>query len=134
MLRIASPETAPQIWNAVLDQFEHKNAATLFILLQNLFSLVYNDTTRMSEHYASFASIWANLLERTTTAKDCVVSANGLETALNALATSPAAKGALMRCSLPKSMANIVDNLQTKADLTYQDAYERLVDLGTSKV
>lgn len=50
------------------------------------------------------------------------------------LATSPAAKGALLLYSLPKSMTNIVDNLQTNADLTYEVAYQRLLDLGTSKV
>ena len=44
---------------------------------------------------------------------------------------SPEAKAAILRLhrSLPESMNNIVDNLQTKEDLTYDHIYNKLMDL-----
>ena len=43
----------------------------------------------------------------------------------------PKPKAALLLHSLPQSMNNIVDNLQTKEDLTYDHVYQRLLDLKT---
>ena len=42
---------------------------------------------------------------------------------------SPEAKAAILLCSLPESMNNIIDNLQTKEDLTYDQVYNKLMDL-----
>jgi len=42
---------------------------------------------------------------------------------------SPEAKAAILLRSLPESMNNIVDNLQTKEDLTYDHVYNKLMDL-----
>ena len=42
---------------------------------------------------------------------------------------SPKAKAALLLRSLPELMYNIVDNLQTKEDLTYDHVYNNLLDL-----
>ena len=44
---------------------------------------------------------------------------------------SPEAKAAVLLHSLPESMNNIVDNLQTKDDLTYDHVYNKLLDLMT---
>ena len=41
-------------------------------------------------------------------------------------------KAYLLLRTLPKSMENIVDNLQSKADLTYNDVRTRLLDLNVS--
>ena len=42
---------------------------------------------------------------------------------------SPEAKASLLLRSLPQSMNNIVDNLQTKEDLTHDHVYNKLLDL-----
>lgn len=42
---------------------------------------------------------------------------------------SPEAKAALLFLSLPESTNNIIDNLQTKDDLTYDLVYNKLLDL-----
>ena len=47
---------------------------------------------------------------------------------------SPKAKAALLLRSLPESMNNIVDNIQTKEDLTYDHVYQHLLDLKSSFV
>jgi len=44
---------------------------------------------------------------------------------------SPEAKAAILLCSLPESRTNIVDNLQTKEDLTYDQVYNKLLGLKT---
>jgi len=44
---------------------------------------------------------------------------------------SPKAKAAILLHSVPESMNNIVDNLQTKEDLTYHYVYNKLLDLKT---
>jgi len=41
---------------------------------------------------------------------------------------SPEAKAAILLRSLPESMNNIVDNLQTKENLTYDHVYNKLMD------
>lgn len=45
---------------------------------------------------------------------------------------SPEAKAARLLRSLPKSINNIIDSLQTKEDLTYDYVYQRLLDLKSS--
>ena len=46
---------------------------------------------------------------------------------------SEEAKATFLLCSLPASMDNIIDNLQTKEGLTYDDVYQRLVDIADRK-
>ena len=48
------------------------------------------------------------------------------------LADSDEAKGTFLFQSLSQTNDNIVDNLQTKENLTYNDIYQRLIDLGST--
>ena len=41
-------------------------------------------------------------------------------------------KRKLFLCSLPPSLDNVVDNLQTKMDLTYNQVFARLLDLNAA--
>jgi len=45
---------------------------------------------------------------------------------------SPEGKAAILLHSLPESMNNIADNLQTKEDLTYDHIFNKLMDLKVS--
>ena len=42
------------------------------------------------------------------------------------------AKAAFLLLSLPSSLSHVVDNLQTKDNLTYSDAYQKLLDLNST--
>ena len=57
---------------------------------------------------------------------------NKLAYALKSFFESSEIKAALLLGSLPDSMNNIVENLQTKDNLTYELAYNHLMDLRSS--
>jgi hypothetical protein len=58
---------------------------------------------------------------------------NKLAKALHTVTQSDEAKAAFLLCSLPSSMENVIDNLQTKTNLTYSEVFGRLLDLGAGK-
>jgi hypothetical protein len=49
------------------------------------------------------------------------------------MTTSKKIKTAFVICLLLESMNNIVNNLTTKADLSYDDIYERLIYYSSNK-
>jgi len=83
-------------------------------------------TTPMSEHLSGFNNDWNRLLNRTIAAK------GQLGRSLRTLAECNHSKAGFLLISLPESMNNIIDNLQTKGDLTFEDVHSRLLDLRAS--
>ena len=80
----------------------------------------------MQDHLTNFNNDWSRLRERTSSSKD------ELGKSFLALTQSNHAKAAFLLVSLPESMNNIVDNLQTKPNLTFEDVHARLLDLNAN--
>ena len=125
---ISSCENAAQAWTAIADKFDRKNAVSLHSLIKAITTLVYDDKSSLSDHLSTFDNLWARLRERTSAA----TTDERLDYALKGLADSDEAKGAFLLLSLPKTYDNIVDNLQTKPNLTYNEVYQRLMDLAST--
>jgi len=125
---ISSCGNAAEAWTALADKFDRKNAISLHTLIKAITTLTYDEKSSLSDHLSTFDNLWTRLKERTCAA----TSTQRLDFALKSLADSDEAKGAFLLLSLPKAYDNIVDNLQTKENLTYNDIYQRLMDLAST--
>ena len=119
-------ENAAQAWTALADKFDCKNTVSLHSLIKAITTLTYDEKSPLSDHpSSSFDNLWAHLKERTSAA----TIEEQLDHALKSLADSDEAKGAFLLLSLLKTYNNIMDNLQTKENLTDNKVYQRLIDL-----
>ena len=84
----------------------------------------------MKDHIVDFESKWTSLASRTN--QSAVTDTNKLAFALKPFFQSSEIKASLLLGSLPDTMNNIVENLQTKDNLTYELAYNHLMDLRSS--
>jgi len=80
----------------------------------------------MHDHLNAFNNDWVRLHNRTSNTKD------ELSRCLQTLTRPNHAKAAFLLLSLPELMNNIIDNLQTKGDLTFEDVRFRLLDLSAN--
>lgn len=123
-------KTPNKIWKALEDKFARENTVTFYNQLTSLLNTKLGSKAQIADHLTSFDTNWTRLQHRCSSAKD---SDNfKLPTAFKSVFDSLEAKAALLLYSLPSSMENVVDNLQTKPDLTYDQAYQRLMDLSTT--
>ena len=125
---ISSCNNAAQAWTILADKFDRKNAVSLHSLIKAITTLTYDEKSSLSDHLSNFDNLWTRLKERTSSA----TSEERLDFVLKGLADSDEAKGTFLLLSLPKTYDNIVDNLQTKENLTYNDVYQRLINLASA--
>lgn len=109
--------------------FDRQSTTTLHQLLANITNLSSKPTVSLKEHLATYANLWSQLVERTRRAK--YTDVNDLPFALMSLAKTKTGKATFLLTSLQlESMANKVDNLQTKVrGVTYEDIYQKLMDV-----
>ena len=82
----------------------------------------------LANHLTEFNNQWNRLGRRCSS-----TSESNLAKALNKLTQTDEAKAAFLLCSLPPSLDNVVDNLQTlKTDLMYDQIFARLLDLNAA--
>jgi len=130
---------ALEAWATLRNKFDRQNTTTLHILLKAIVTLQYSEKTLISDHIATFNNLWLRLQERTTaslSAKSTTpTSAKRDSTAavFANLALSSEAKASFLMLTFPKSFDNIIDNIQTKENLTYDDVCNKLADLDTRK-
>ena len=123
---IASTETAADAWKILKDLYDRETANTTITLLKTVLERKLEDGASMHDHLNGFNSDWVRLHNRSSSTKD------ELGRCLQALTRSNHAKAAFLLVSLPESMNNIIDNLQTKGDLTFEDVHSRLLDLNAN--
>ena len=127
---VVNNPTAAGAWAALKDKFFRDNTHTFFSQLKSLLDLRLENPSELSDHVAKFDAEWLRMLQRCANAPSD--SKNPLPALLKPLMESQNAKAAFLLLSLPKSLDNVVDNLQTKTDLNYNDVYSRLVDLAST--
>jgi len=81
----------------------------------------------LSNHINKYDTLWNLLHLRCSTASS--TDRYTVPFVFQTVFESREAKAAILLRSLPESMNNIVDNLQTKEDLTYDHVYNKLMDL-----
>ena len=123
---IASTETAADAWKVLKDLYDRETANTTISLLKTVLERKLEDGASMHDHLNAFNNDWVRLHNRTSNTKD------ELGRCLQTLTRSNHAKAAFLLVSLPESMNNIIDNLQTKGDLTFENVHFRLLDLSAN--
>jgi hypothetical protein len=123
---IANTETAADAWKTLKDLYDRDTANTTITLLKTVLDRKLEDGAALDNHLNGFNNDWARLQTRTSNTRD------ELGRCLQTLTRSNHAKAAFLLVSLPESMNNIIDNLQTKGDLTFEDVHSRLLDLNAN--
>jgi len=127
LILLATHKTTPKIWTALKDKFARENTSSLFDQLNSVFDTKYDIVDLHSDHIIKYDTLWNRLHLRCSTPSS--TDRYTLPFVFQTVFESPEAKAAILLCSLPESMNNIIDNLQTKEDLTYDQVYNKLMDL-----
>ena len=129
LIILTTQKTPSKIWTTLEDKFSREHTSSFFDQLNSVFDTKYDASDPISEHINKYDTQWNRLQLRcaTATASDRYA----LPFAFKSVFESTEAKAALLLHSLPESMNNIVDNVQTKEDLIYDHVYRRLLDLKT---
>lgn len=119
---------ALNMWKTLNDIYDKRNEYSLHALVKSVVGIKCNSKSDIADHIAKYNELWSRLVERT--AKISEEDSDSLEAVLRPLANSPRAKGSLFLTTLPEELDNIVDNLKTKQNLTYDDVCSRLLELS----
>ena len=122
-------KTPQAIWTALRDKFARENTTTFYDELSTVLNLRLTNKSDIATHINKFDSSWTRIQHRCSTAT--ATDDFDLPYVFKSVFESLTAKAALMLYSLPSSMDNIVDNLQTKDGLTYDQVYQKLMDLNS---
>jgi len=125
---LATHKEPPRIWKALEDKFARENATAFYTQFQPVYDLKLTNPEKMKDHLLEFDTNWNRLQHRCSSARQS--DTNTLPYLFHPVLASEQAKAVFLLLSLPQSMENIVDNLQTKQGLTYDDAYQRLIDIA----
>ena len=128
---ITANKTPFNIWKALQDQFDRENTVSFHSQLASLLSLRVTSKSDLVSTITKFNAQWTRLNTRCSTARE--TDEFTLPYDFKGVFRSPRAKAAYLLLTLPPSMSNIRDNLMTKDNLSYEQCYERLMDLTTEE-
>ena len=130
LILLATHKAPSAIWQAFEDKFARENTSSFFDQLNTVSDTRYDTGTPIAEHINAYDTYWNRIQLRCSAATP--YDRYALPFVFKSVFESPEAKAAILLCSLPASMNNIVDNLQTKEDLTYDHVYNKLMDLRSA--
>ena len=109
---------AHTIWKNIEDTYDRKNVTSNFHSLNTLLSLAMDNSTSIRDYIQEFESRFLCLQQ---CINESTVSPKPYKKGLTLLLDDPEAKAHLLLCTLPDTYTHIMDNLQSKVDLTYSD-------------
>jgi len=127
LILLATHKAPPKIWTGLEDIFARGSTSSFFDQPNSVFDTKYDILDLLSNHINKYDILWNRLYLRCSTTSS--THRYTLPFVFQTVFESPQAKAAFLLGSLPESMNNIVDNLQTKEDLTYDHVYNKLMDL-----
>ena len=113
--------------------FDKDMPTTNIQLLNTVLKTKLSENDSLLDHLTEFRNNWDRLAQRGTTYTAGTAADATIPQVISVMTSSLATKGAFLLCFLPPSMDNIVDNLMTKDNLTYDDIYSRLITLGNDR-
>ena len=124
---VTDAASAQDAWQSLKDLYARETVNTTINLLKNVTERKLSDGASLQDHLTGFHNDWIRLKDRSHQGK------GGLSQTLQTLTASNKAKAAFLLISLPSSMDNIVENLQTKIKVTYEDVRAKLLDISANK-
>jgi hypothetical protein len=132
LVTLTPAENAHHLWAQLEDRFDRKTVSSLHSLLRNVVTLQYKPDKSMKHHLAEFNTLWSALLTRTANARNAEIDPFAYY--LHQLASVSQLKAGFLLLSLQhESLDSVVDNLQTKPNATFDDVYEKLLDLDARR-
>lgn len=126
---VVMQDTARGAWAELEDKFGRRSVTSVFHALNACISLTMDTSASMASHINAFEQLFSRLTDRCSTASSTdEKSLQGLKLFLS----DPVAKAHLLLRTLPASMSNTVEKLQSKADITFRDVRATLLDPSTS--
>jgi len=127
---ISEAPTAKDAWQALQDRFDCRNPTTLYTSVKSFFtSMSMADSSAMLDHINGYEKYLRQLVQR---CKD--TSSNDPYQHLVNYLSDKKIKSHHLLMTLPESMANVVDNLQSKVDLKYLEVRTRLLELASFSI
>jgi len=127
LILLATHKSSTTIGTALKDKFGRENTSSFFNQLNSVCDTKYDILDLLSDHINKYDTLWNRLHLLCSTASS--TDRYTLPFVFQTVVASAEAKAAILLRSLPESMNNMVDNLQTKEDLTYDHVYNKLMDL-----
>ena len=112
LIFLVTHKTPPKIWTALEDKFARENTSSFFDQLNSVFDTKYDTLDLLSDHINKYDTLLNGLHLRCSTASS--TDRCTLPFVFQTVFESPKAKAAILLRSVPESINNIVDNLQTK--------------------
>ena len=125
---VSGATDAPAAWKSLQDRFDRCNTSSSLSLFKELINFKCPDSGVLLVHLTNFDQLWSRCKTRVANAGATDALGTGLKTFLQ----SDTVKASFLMLSLLEDMDNVVDNLQTKMNITYDDVYSRLMDLNSS--
>lgn len=125
---VSGATDAAAAWQALKNKFDKENPMATSTILHNALYSKMAEGADINEYLTQFHNNWNRLEQR------CAGKTDEFTKILGQLATNAEAKGTFLLFGLPKSMFNIVDNLQTKGELTYDDICDKLQNMRSHDI
>src|SRR5437868_3280099 len=125
---VCSLPTARDAWTSLQDRFDRRNPTTLYTSVKTFFtSSDMSDDVSMLDHITSYEN---NLRQLTQRCKD--TASDDPYQHLARYLENDKIRAHHLLMTLPDRMSNVVDNLQSKTDLSLSDCRSRLLELASS--
>ena len=116
---VSGTTDATTTWKSPQDCFDHHNTSSSLSLFKELINFKCPDSGVLLVHLTNFDQLWSHYKMRVANVGTTDVLRTGLKTFLE----SDTIKASFLMLSLLKDLDNVVDNLQTKTNITYDDIY-----------
>lgn len=124
--QIGDAETASGAWKDLENMLDRKNVTSVMHPINALLDLKKDESTTWQAHIADFEARWNTIVTKVSSADS---SSKAWLQGLRQCFSDTEYKAHLLLRTVPASLSNVVDNLQTKADITYTDVRTKLLDL-----
>ena len=120
-------KTPFETWKALQNKFDRENSVSFHSQFAALQALRATSKSDLASTITKFNAEWTRLNTRCSTTRETDQFA--LLYDFQTIFRSPQAKAAYLLQTLPTSMPNIKDNPMIRDDLTYEQLYQRLMDI-----
>ncbi|RPB29286.1 hypothetical protein L211DRAFT_845271 [Terfezia boudieri ATCC MYA-4762] len=125
---ISECETANQAWTNLHDAFDRQNTISSFYQMRLMNDLRQSENDTIPDYVHRYGTLWTQTHSRFSNSTDA------LSKVLKPVYEDDTFKTAMFLASLHPSLNDIVDNLNTKSNLTYADATAQLLSMRSSNI
>ncbi|KAL2395076.1 Retrovirus-related Pol polyprotein from transposon TNT 1-94 [Exophiala dermatitidis] len=123
-LTVTGYDTSAKAWAALAERFDRDTGNSTIYLFRNITTLRYKDGDDLQKHLDEFHGLWQKMQKR------CQSSNQEVAKAMRPVFDSDQVKGSFFLATLPDTMDNIIDNLNTKEISKFVDIEPKMLDIA----